>query len=68
MDGEHTRAMSVRALTNVDVAIFEEKDFFNALNRNMVKLTQQQKFDYLRGLQLFRRTDDSVVQNVANGG
>ena len=66
MDGEHKRSCSARAMTTVDVAIIEEKDFFEAQNRGLAKQSTQDKFNFLRKLQVFRHTDDSVLTGIAH--
>jgi len=66
MDGEHKRSSSARAMTEVDVAIIEEKHFFYAQNRGLQKQTTNEKFLFLRGLQLFRKTDDSILNSIAH--
>ena len=66
MDGNHTRKICVRAMTECDVAIIEESVFFNAQNKGITKLSTHEKFLFLRGLQIFRHTDDTVVQQVAH--
>jgi len=65
MDGENKRSSSARAMTAVDVAIIEEKLFFYAQNRGLQKRTTHEKFLFLRGLQLFRKMDDTILNSIA---
>jgi CRP-like cAMP-binding protein len=65
MDGDHFRKQCVRAISELHVAEFEERDFFSAQNRGMEKFSLADKTAFLRKLPLFRKKDDRLINEIA---
>ena len=64
--GNHTSTVAARAISNVHVACFEESDYVNAANSGSNKIMNDEKRAFLKGLHMFKRTDDAVVAEIAN--
>ncbi len=65
MFGNHTSLISARAISNVHVAVFEDRDFTNAANNNANIMTKEARQEFICSLPLFRRIDATKAAELA---